>query len=103
MPGINNFICIMLQCLFRSGLSIRETYLPSFVRAEHGSKLVLHIIMSVLYIYRVIVFENKYADYIFVLFFAIIEMITYRIKYRQDDPPSHLLVQSDISPKKLPF
>ena len=67
----------MLQCLFRSGLSISETYLPSFARAEHGSKLVLHIIISVLYIYRVIVLENKYADHIFGGFFAIIEMITY--------------------------
>ena len=38
MPRIVMLFLYMLQCLFRSGLIIRETYLPSFAHAEHESK-----------------------------------------------------------------
>ena len=42
MPGIVMLFLYMIQCLFRSGIIITNTYIRSFANAEHGSKLVYY-------------------------------------------------------------
>ena len=44
MPVIFMLFLNILLCLVHSYLIIRDTYLPSFARAEHGAKQVAYII-----------------------------------------------------------